>query len=88
MTASPESLRTNVTVACATATALDGAAPLVETVVMDPAGTEMVVLAALSTPRTSTEPSVVLIVVAPDGSTRTVNAVPVTVAVEVGVVTA
>jgi hypothetical protein len=31
---------------------------------------------------------VVLIVLAPEGSTRTVNAVPVTVAVAVGVVTA
>jgi len=87
MTASRESLRTNVTVACATGVALDGAPPFAATVVMNPAATETLELAALSTPRTSTEPSVVLIVVAPEDPTRTVNAVPVTVAVEVGVVT-
>jgi hypothetical protein len=54
---------------------------------MNPAVTDSVELTPPSRPRTSTEPSVVLIVDAPDGSTRTVNAVPVTEAVEVGVVT-
>jgi hypothetical protein len=55
---------------------------------MLPARTETSASDAASTPRTSTEPSVVLTVVAPERSTRTVNAVPVAVVVEVGVVTA
>jgi hypothetical protein len=88
MTASRESSRTNVTVVCARAATVDGAAPFDATLVVWPAVTETVALAAASTPRTSTAPSVVLTVVAPEASTRTVNAVPVTEAVEVGVLTA
>ena len=88
MTASRESSRTNVTVLCANADAVEGALPFDGTSVMNPAVTDSVEFAPPSTPRTSTEPSVVLIVDAPDGSTRTVKAVPVTDAVEVGVVTA
>jgi hypothetical protein len=88
MTASRESSRTNVTVLCAKAEVADGPLPFDGTNVMNPPATVTFEFAALSTPRTSTEPSVVPIVVEPDGSTRTVNAVPVTVAVAVGVVTA
>jgi hypothetical protein len=73
---------------CAKVAAVDGALPFEGTKVMRPALTETVASAAASTPRTSTEPSVVLTVVEPEGSTRTVNAVPVTEAVVVGVVTA
>jgi hypothetical protein len=87
MTASRESSRTNVTVLCANAAAVDGALPFDATKVIKPAVTDSVELAPASTPRTATEPSVVLIVDAPEGSTRTVNAVPVTDAVDVGVVT-
>jgi hypothetical protein len=86
ITASRESSSTNVTVVCAMAVAVEGAAPLDATVVMYPLVTGMLAFAAASRPRTSTAPSVVLIVVAPDGSTRTVNAVPVTLAADVGVV--
>jgi hypothetical protein len=75
-------------VGCVKAPAAEGAVPFDATMLMLPAVTETSALEALSTPRTSTAPSVVLIVVAPLGSTRTVNAVPITLAVEVGVVTA
>jgi hypothetical protein len=88
MTASRESSRTNVTLVCAIAAALEGALPFVETVVVKPARTEMFDVAAPSTPRTSTAPSVVPTVVEPEASTRTVNAVPDTEAVADGVVTA
>jgi hypothetical protein len=88
MTASRDPSSTKVTLACASATAADGATPFDATVVVRPAVTEMFELDALSTPRTSTAPSVVLIVVAPAPSTRTVKAVPVTDAVAVSVLTA
>lgn len=77
-----------MTEGCACATTSDGTEPFDATVVENPALTATAELAAPSTPRTSTEPSVVLIVVAPEASTRTANAVPVTDAVEVEVVTA
>src|SRR5688572_13372239 len=87
MTASRESSKTKVTVLCANAAAVDGALPFDGTKVMNPEFTDSVVFALASTPRTSTDPSVVLTVDEPDGSTRTVKAVPVTDTVEVGVVT-
>jgi hypothetical protein len=87
MTASREPSSTNVTVLCANAAAVDGALPFEGTNVMNPAVTDSFAFAPASTPRTSTVPSVVLIVDEPEGSTRTVKAVPVTEAVEVGVVT-
>ena len=88
MTASRESSSTKLTVVCASAAEAEGAAPFVATVVMSPAVTEMFAFEAPSTPRTSTAPSVVLIVVAPVASTWTVKAVPVTEALAVGVLTA
>jgi hypothetical protein len=87
-TALRESSRTNVIVGCPNALAAEGPEPFDETTLMFPATTETSAVDAVSTPRTSTEPSVVVTVVAPVRSTRTVNAVPVAVVVEVGVVTA
>jgi hypothetical protein len=77
-----------VSVGCPNPLAAEGPEPFEGTTLMLPAATVTSALDAPSTPRTSTAPSVVLIVVAPVRSIRTVNAVPVAVVVEVGVVTA